>query len=154
NSFSKYFGMTGWRVGWLIVPEEYIQAIEKLAQNIFISTPSHSQYAAFDAETLQELEKRRQEFALKRDFLYAHLLRLGFKIPVKPAGAFYIYADCSKFTDNSQQFAEQLLETEGVAVTPGKDFGYNDSDKYLRFSYTSSMENITEEMRRLEHFIL
>jgi len=121
NSFSKYFGMTGWRAGWLIVPEVYTQAIEKLAQNIFISTPSHSQYAAlaaFDPETLQELELRRQDFAEKRDFLYAHLVRLGFNIPVKPAGAFYIYADCSQFTDNSQQFAQQLLETEGLAVTP------------------------------------
>ncbi len=156
NSFSKYFGMTGWRAGWLIVPEVYTQAIEKLAQNIFISTSSHSQYAAlaaFEAETLQELELRRQDFALKRDFLYTQLLRLGFNIPVKPAGAFYIYADCSKFTDNSQQFAQHLLEIEGLAVTPGKDFGYNDNKKYLRFAYTGTMENITEAMQRLERFI-
>ena len=156
NSFSKYFGMTGWRAGWLIVPEAFSQVTEKLAQNIFISTSSHSQYAAlaaFDAETLQELEKRRQDFSLKRDFLYEHLLRLGFNIPVKPAGAFYIYADCSKFTDNSQQFAQQLLETEGLAVTPGKDFGYNESDKYLRFSYTGTMGHIAEAMQRLERFI-
>lgn len=156
NSFSKYFGMTGWRAGWLIVPEDYIQATEKLAQNIFISTSSHSQYAAlaaFDQQTLDELELRRQEFALKRDYLYSKLLSLGFKIPVKPAGAFYIYADCGMFTDNSQQFAEQLLEIIGLAVTPGKDFGYNESAKYLRFAYTGSMEKITEGMRRLEQFI-
>lgn len=156
NSFSKYFGMTGWRAGWLIVPEAYTQVCEKLAQNIFISTPSHSQHAAlaaFDEQTLQELESRRQVFAQKRDFLYENLLRLGFKIPVKPAGAFYIYADCSPFTDNSQTFAEQLLEIEGVAVTPGKDFGQNNSDKYLRFSYTGSMQKMQQAIQRLERFI-
>ncbi len=156
NSFSKYFGMTGWRAGWLIVPEDYIQATEKLAQNIFISTSSHSQYAAlaaFDPQTLEELEMRRQDFALKRDYLYAQLLRLGFKIPVKPAGAFYIYADCSKFSGDSQLFAQQLLETEGLAVTPGKDFGYNESDKYLRFAYTGTMASLAEAMVRLERFI-
>ena len=103
---------------------------------------------------MQELESRRQDFAKKRDFLYANLLRLGFKIPVKPAGAFYIYADCSPFTDNSQQFAEQLLEIEGVAVTPGKDFGQNNSDKYLRFSYTGSMQKMQQAIQRLEYFIL
>ena len=156
NSFSKYFGMTGWRAGWLIVPEAFIEATEKLAQNIFISTSSHSQHAAlaaFNEQTLQELENRRQDCAKKRNFLYESLLHLGFKIPVKPAGAFYIYADCSQFTDNSQQFAEQLLEVEGVAVTPGKDFGQNNSDKYLRFAYTGSMQKMQQAMQRLERFI-
>jgi len=157
NSFSKFFGMTGWRAGWLVVPEQFIEATEKLAQNIFISTASHSQYAAlaaFEEQTLQELEIRRQGFAEKRDFLYAELIRLGFKIPVKPAGAFYIYADCSVFTDNSQQFAEQLLEEIGVAVTPGKDFGENESGKYIRFAYTSTKERIAEAMQRLELFLI
>ncbi len=156
NSFSKYFGMTGWRIGWLIVPEDFVQATEKLAQNIFISTSSHSQYAAlaaFAPATLQELELRREDFAKKRDFLYEHLLRLGFNIPVKPAGAFYIYADASQFTDDSQEFAEQLLELEGVAITPGKDFGENESQHYLRFSYTGSMATIAEGIERLERFI-
>jgi len=157
NSFSKFFGMTGWRAGWLVVPEMYIEATEKLAQNIFISTASHSQYAAlaaFEEQTLQELEIRRQGFAQKRDFLYAELIRLGFKIPVKPAGAFYIYADCSAFTQDSQQFAQQLLEEQGVAVTPGKDFGCNESDKYIRFSYTTTRERIAEAMQRLEHYLI
>ncbi len=157
NSFSKYFGMTGWRIGWLIVPESFAQATEKLAQNIFISTSSHSQYAAlaaFDPTTLQELELRREDFASKRDFLYEHLLRLGFNIPVKPAGAFYIYADARQFTDDSQEFAEQLLEIEGVAITPGKDFGQNESQHYLRFSYTSSMTTIAEGIKRLERFLI
>jgi len=157
NSFSKFFGMTGWRAGWLVVPEMYIKATEKLAQNIFISTASHSQYAAlaaFEEETLQELEIRRQGFAEKRDFLYAELIRLGFKIPVKPAGAFYIYADCSAFKQSSQQFAQQLLEEQGVAVTPGKDFGCNESDQYIRFSYTTTRERIAEAIQRLEQYLI
>ncbi len=156
NSFSKYFGMTGWRIGWLVVPEQFVSVTEKLAQNIFISTSSHSQHAAlaaFDEDTLLELERRRLDFEKKRDFLHINLLRLGFKIPVKPAGAFYIYADCRSFSNDSQQFAEQLLEVEGVAVTPGKDFGQNNCNHYLRFAYTSSMQDITEAMQRLEHFI-
>ncbi|MDC9728693.1 MAG: pyridoxal phosphate-dependent aminotransferase [Methyloprofundus sp.] len=156
NSFSKFFGMTGWRAGWLVVPEEFIEATEKLAQNIFISTASHSQYAAlaaFEEQTLQELENRRQGFAEKRDFLYAELIRLGFKIPVKPAGAFYIYADCSAFSEDSQNFAELLLEELGVAVTPGKDFGSNESERYIRFAYTTSIERIAEAMQRLEQFL-
>jgi aspartate/methionine/tyrosine aminotransferase len=149
--------MTGWRAGWLVVPEEFIEATEKLAQNIFISTASHSQYAAlaaFEEQTLQELERRRQGFAEKRDFLYTELLRLGFKIPVKPAGAFYIYADCSAFTEDSQKFAELLLEEQGVAVTPGKDFGENQSEQYVRFAYTTNIERIAEAMKRLEQFLI
>ncbi len=156
NSFSKYFGMTGWRVGWLIVPEEFIDATERLAQNIFIATATHSQYAAlaaFDEDTLTELERRRTEFEARRDFLYEALLRLGFKIPIKPDGAFYIYADCSKFTDNSYQFALDLLEAEGVAITPGKDFGTNEANRYVRFAYTTSIDRMAVAMQRLEKFI-
>jgi len=156
NSFSKYFGMTGWRAGWLIVPDALVEATEKLAQNIFISTASHAQYAAvaaFEEQTLQELEMRRKDFSKKRDFLYTELVRLGFKIPVKPMGAFYIYADCSALTSSSQLFAERLLEVAGVAVTPGKDFGENASEQYIRFSYTATLERISEAMQRLEGFI-
>ncbi len=156
NSFSKYFGMTGWRVGWLIVPEEFVEVSERLAQNIFIATATHSQYAAlaaFDPRTLIELENRRAEFEQRRDFLYNALLRLGFKIPIKPDGAFYIYADCSRFTDDSYQFALDLLETEGLAITPGKDFGANDAQHYVRFAYTTSIESMSIALQRLEHFI-
>jgi aspartate/methionine/tyrosine aminotransferase len=156
NSFSKYFAMTGWRIGWLIVPESFIEATEKLAQNIFIATSTDAQYAAlaaFDAETLAELERRRAEFALRRDFLYENLLRLGFEIPVKPEGAFYIYAHCGKITDDSYQFALDLLEAEGVAVTPGKDFGTHDAQHALRFAYTTSIERMAVAMQRLERFI-
>jgi len=156
NSFSKYFGMTGWRIGWLIVPETFTDATEKLAQNIFISTTTHSQYAAlaaFEPQTLIELEQRRAEFAARRDFLYDGLVRLGFDIPIKPDGAFYIYADCSKFTDDSYQFALDLLEAEGVAITPGKDFGVNEAHHYLRFAYTTSIDRMALALQRLERFI-
>lgn len=156
NSFSKYFGMTGWRVGWLIVPEEFADATEKLAQNIFIATATHSQFAAlaaFDPHTLAELERRRAEFEKRRDFLYGALLRLGFEIPIKPDGAFYIYANCSRFTDDSYQFALDLLEAEGLAITPGKDFGINEANHHLRFAYTTSIERMAVAMQRLERFI-
>jgi aspartate/methionine/tyrosine aminotransferase len=156
NSFSKYFGMTGWRIGWLIVPELFIEAAEKLSQNIFISTSSDAQHAAlaaFDASTLAELEERRQEFEKRRDFLYDALVRLGFEIPIKPEGAFYIYARCAKFTDDSFRFALGLLESEGVAVTPGKDFGMHESHHTLRFAYTTSLDRLAEAVRRLERFI-
>jgi len=156
NSFSKYFGMTGWRIGWLVVPEAWIGAAEKLAQNIFIATSTHSQYAAlaaFDDETLVELEARREQLAARRDFLYGELSRLGFDIPVKPEGAFYIYADCSKFTDDSFKFAAELLEAEAVAITPGKDFGDYNAHRALRFAYTTSMDNLAEAVGRLERFI-
>ena len=156
NSFSKYFAMTGWRIGWLIVPESFIEATEKLAQNIFIATSTDAQYAAlaaFDDDTLTELERRRAEFALRRDFLYENLVRLGFEIPIKPEGAFYIYANCRKFTDDSYQFALDLLEAEGVAVTPGKDFGSNDAHHALRFAYTTSIDRMAIAMQRLERFI-
>jgi len=156
NSFSKYFGMTGWRIGWLVVPEQWLSAAEKLAQNIFIATSTHSQFAAlsaFEPETLAELELRRKEFSRRRDYLYGQLLRLGFKIPIKPEGAFYLYADCAHFTRDSFKFAWDLLDQEAVAVTPGKDFGVHDTQHTLRFAYTTSMANLEEAVRRLERFI-
>jgi len=156
NSFSKYFAMTGWRIGWLVVPEAFIDPAERLAQNIFISTATHSQYAAlaaFDDENLVELESRKQQFARRRDFLYQNLVRLGFDIAVKPEGAFYIYANCSRFTDDSFQFAKDLLEQQGVAVTPGKDFGDNDANCHIRFAYTASIAKMSIAMERLEQFI-
>lgn len=156
NSFSKYFSMTGWRIGWLIVPEQFIDPVERLAQNIFISTPTHSQYAALNAfseATTAELERRRQIFKQRRDFLYTNLLRLGFEISLKPSGAFYIYAGCSRFTDDSYQFAQDLLEQAGVAITPGKDFGNNQANTYVRFAYTVSIAKMTVAIERLAHFL-
>jgi aspartate/methionine/tyrosine aminotransferase len=156
NSFSKYFGMTGWRIGWLVVPDEFIEATEKLAQNIYIATSTLSQYAAlaaFDENTLELLESRRAEFAARRDFLYDNLLSLGFEIPIKPEGAFYIYANCKKFSDDSYQFALDFLEAEAVAITPGKDFGSHDAQHMLRFAYTTSIDKMAIAMQRLDRFI-
>jgi len=152
NSFSKYFGMTGWRLGWLIAPREVIPELEKLAQNLFLAAPTLAQYAAlraFDDEVIAILDARRDEFRLRRDYLLPALRDIGFEIPVAPAGAFYLYANCSRFTDDSYGFAERLLEEEGVAVTPGIDFGSNQPERHVRFAYTTSLENLQEGVRRL-----
>ena len=156
NSFSKYFGMTGWRIGWLVVPEQFIGVIERMAQNLFIATSTVAQYAAiaaFAEETQIELERRRAELAMRRDFLYEGLLRMGFDIPIKPDGAFYIYANAAHFTDNSGQFALDLLEEEGVAVTPGKDFGEYNAPHMLRFAYTLPIDKMSIALQRLQRFI-
>lgn len=156
NSFSKYFGMTGWRLGWLVVPEEYTPFVDRLVQNLFLAASTPAQYAALAAlqpETLAILEERRQEFAKRRDYLLTALRRLGFVVPVEPGGAFYIYADCRRFSSDSEQLAEALLEQAGVAVTPGSDFGENQARAYLRFAYTTSMENLEEGVRRLGDFL-
>jgi aspartate/methionine/tyrosine aminotransferase len=152
NSFSKYFGMTGWRLGWLVAPEEYVREAEKLAQNLFLSPSTPAQYAAlaaFSPEAMEIFEARRQEFQKRRDFLLPALRELGFHIPVTPAGAFYLYADCSHFTDDSYQFAMTLLETAGVAITPGLDFGQYKANHHVRFAYTTSLENLEEGVERL-----
>ena len=156
NSFSKYFGMTGWRLGWMVVPEAYTRTIERLAQNIFISSSSLAQYAAlvaFQPDTLSILEARRQEFKNRRDFLLPALRKLGFKIAGTPRGAFYLYADCSAFCDDSFDFCRDLLEQEGVAVTPGKDFGARYPERHLRFAYTTSIPSMKEGMARLSRFL-
>jgi aspartate/methionine/tyrosine aminotransferase len=153
NSFSKFYGMTGWRVGWLVAPEPYISSIDKLAQNLFIASPTVGQYAAlaaFDNEVQQELRDRRDIFRERRDYLFPALRRLGFGIPVAPQGAFYLYADSSALTENSQQFANELLESGGVAITPGRDFGRNRAEQSVRFSYANTLENLKEGVRRIE----
>jgi len=156
NSFSKYFGMTGWRLGWAVVPEAFVEAAERLAQNLFISAPTHSQMAAlaaFSPDNLAELERRRGEFERRRDFLLRELPGLGFEIPVRPDGAFYIYADCSRWTDDSFAWAWRLLEEAQVAVTPGKDFGLNEPGRYLRFAYTASQARLAEGLARIRAFL-
>jgi len=156
QSFSKYFQMTGWRLGWLVVPEGYTRHIEKLAQNLFLSPSAPAQYAAlaaFKPETLDLLETRRMEFQRRRDFLSAELARLGFRVVAKPEGAFYIYADCSAFTTDSFAFAMTLLEEAGVATGPGLDFGTNQPERYIRFSYTTSIERLIEAVSRMEQFL-
>ena len=156
NSFSKYFGMTGWRVGWLVAPTDYIDAIDRLAQNIFLaaSTPAqHAALAAFEPESLVIHEQRRADFAARRDYLLPALRDLGFDIPVTPQGAFYLYADCSRFTDDSFHFAGQLLEEAGVAITPGKDFGFYKPEQHVRFAYTTSLENLQKGVERIKGFL-
>ncbi len=156
NSFSKYFGMTGWRLGWAVVPEAAVDGAERLAQNLYISAPTLSQraaLAAFDPENIEELERRRRQFAERRDVLCEGLSRLGFLIRARPEGAFYIYADCSPVTADSQTFAQTLLEEAGVAVTPGRDFGTHQPERYLRFCYTASIPRIREGLDRMADFL-
>ncbi len=156
QSFSKYFQMTGWRLGWMVVPERYARDIEKLAQNLFISPSTPAQYgalAAFAPETIGILEQRREEFRRRRDFLAPALADIGFKLTAQPQGAFYIYADCSALTDDSDRFARNLLEAEGVAVTPGLDFGAHSPKRHLRFAYTTDIARLTEAVARIRRFI-
>ena len=156
QSFSKYFQMTGWRLGWMVVPERYARDIGKLAQNLFISPSTPAQYgalAAFAPETIGILEQRREEFRRRRDFLAPALADIGFKLTAQPQGAFYIYADCSALTDDSDRFARNLLEAEGVAVTPGLDFGAHSPKRHLRFAYTTDIARLTEAVARIRRFI-
>ncbi len=156
NSFSKYFNMTGWRLGWMVVPEGYLRAFEKLSQNIYLSSPTPSQHAAvaaFEPETIAILEARRAEFKARRDYLLPALRELGFRIPVVPQGAFYIYADCSALCDDSFAFARDLLESAGVAITPGADFGTNAADKHVRFAYTNAVPVLAEGVRRIAAYL-
>lgn len=156
NSFSKYFCMTGWRLGWLVVPEEFIAVADKLAQNLFLAPSTIAQYAAlaaFGNETITVLEQYRAIFAQRRDVLLKGLKELGFGIPVEPEGAFYIYADSSKFTPDSFDFSQRLLEEAGVALTPGLDFGQRDAQRYLRFAYTTSVARIELGLSRLATFL-
>lgn len=156
NSFSKYFGMTGWRIGWLVAPEEFIGIIDNFAQNIFLAAPTPSQHAAlaaFRPETIAILDARRDEFQQRRDYLLPALREIGFTITTEPQGAFYIYADCSAFTQDSLQFAETLLEEAGVAITPGMDFGEHKAKTHVRFAYTTSLERLQEGVARIRRFV-
>jgi len=157
NSFSKYFNMTGWRVGWVVAPEELVADMDKLAQNIFLAAPTPAQHAALAAflpETITILESHKDEFKQRRDFLLPQLKQLGFKIEVEPQGAFYIYANCEKFSNDSYQFAYDLLENIGVAITPGKDFGENKANTFVRFAYTTSIERLKEGVKRLASYLV
>jgi aspartate/methionine/tyrosine aminotransferase len=156
NSFSKYFNMTGWRLGWMVVPEAYAPEIDKLAQNLYLAAPTpaqHAALAAFEPETLAILESRRQEFQARRDYLVPALRGLGFDIPVMPQGAFYIYAGCGRLTKDSLGFARELLERAGVAITPGIDFGANAPERHVRFAYANSIERLREGVARIAEFL-
>ena len=156
NSFSKYFNMTGWRLGWMVVPEAYAPGIDKLAQNLYLAAPTpaqHAALAAFEPETLAILEKRRREFQARRDYLVPALRGLGFDIPVMPQGAFYVYAGCGRLTKDSLAFANELLERAGVAITPGIDFGANAPERHVRFAYANSIERLKEGVARIAKFL-
>lgn len=152
NSFSKYFQMTGWRLGWMVVPAAYTREVEKLAQNLFISPSSVAQYAAlacFQPETIAIVEARRAELDERRRYLVPALQGLGFKVPVIPEGAFYVWADCSALTGDSFAFAREVLERAGVAITPGRDFGTNHPERFIRIAYTQPIARLKEAVARI-----
>ena len=160
NSFSKYFGMTGWRLGWLVVPETYTDVMDKLAQNLFLAAPTMSQYAAlaaFEQNTLEILEQRRQIFEQRRNGLLPALRDLGFEIPVTAQGAFYLYANCSKFLtgeiSDSMALSKFLLKEAGVAMTPGLDFGRYQADLHCRFAYTTDIEKLLKAVEKMAQVI-
>jgi len=156
NSFSKYFGMTGWRLGWLVAPRAAVAELDKLAQNLYLAAPTpaqHAALAAFDPDNIAILESRREEFRTRRDYLLPALRSLGFDIAGAPEGAFYLYADCSRFTDDSYGFSARLLEEAGVAITPGIDFGDHRPERHVRFAYTTSMDHLKEGVRRLKGYL-
>ena len=156
NSFSKYFGMTGWRLGWMVVPEAFMPAVDKLAQNLFISSSEIAQkaaLAAFHPDTTALLEQRRDAFRAQRDFLVPELRGLGFDIPVMPEGAFYIYANCERLTSDSYQFCWDVLEKAGVAIAPGIDFGEYRAKQHVRFSYPKPIPVLAEGVERLRAYL-
>jgi aspartate/methionine/tyrosine aminotransferase len=156
NSFSKYFNMTGWRLGWLVVPPALVPQIEKLAQNLFICASSVAQYAGvacFAPESLAIYEERKAEFKRRRDYIVPALRELGFKVPVNPDGAFYVYADCSAHSDDADRLTIEMLNQAGVVLVPGLDFGPYTAREYIRLSYATSMENLQEAVQRLGKFL-
>jgi len=152
NSFSKYFGMTGWRLGWLIAPEAAVSSLEKLAQNLYICAPHMAQQAAlaaFGDASRDICEVRRHAFQARRDFLLPALRDLGFRIPVTPQGAFYLYADMQALGGDSQRLCQHVIDSEFLALTPGLDFGQHRADQHLRFAYTTSLERLEQGVERL-----
>ena len=156
NSFSKYWQMTGWRLGWLVAPPRYVREIEKLAQNLFISPSTLAQHAAlacFTPETLEIVEARRRELDERRRFLIPALERLGLRVPVVPQGAFYIYADSSALAPDSFALARSILTQAGVAVTPGKDFGRHEPERNIRIAYTQTVARLEEAVARIARLL-
>jgi len=156
NSFSKYFSMTGWRLGWLVVPEALVAPIEKLAQNLYICPNAPAQHAAlacFEPESIAEYERRRAEFHARRDFLVPALNAMGLTVPVMPDGAFYAWADCSQHNPSSWDFCHEVMQRAHVAITPGRDFGHHGTERYVRLSYASSMAHLHEAVERLRRML-
>lgn len=161
NSFSKYFNMTGWRLGWMVVPESLVAVVERLAQNLFICPSSVAQHAAlacFEPESLALYEQRRQEFRARRDYFIPALNGLGLTVPVMPDGAFYAWADCTQACErlgvkDSWDFAYALMNQAHVAVTPGRDFGTGDTLRCVRFSTASAMDQLQTAVGRLRQLL-
>ncbi len=156
NSFSKYFSMTGWRLGWLVVPDALVPAIEKLAQNLYICPSTLAQHAAlacFEPESIAEYERRRGEFRARRDFLVPALNAMGLTVPVMPDGAFYAWADCSRHSASSWDFCFDVMKQAHVAITPGRDFGRHGTERFVRLSYASSMGQLHEAVERLRRML-
>ncbi|UBM10255.1 pyridoxal phosphate-dependent aminotransferase [Cupriavidus metallidurans] len=160
NSFSKYFNMTGWRLGWLVVPDSLVPAFEKVAQNLFICASAVAQHAAlacFTPEALAIYDERKAEFRRRRDAIVPALEALGLRVPVKPDGAFYVYANCRHVNHpaagNADRLTQAILHDAGVVMVPGTDFGPHTANDYIRISYATSMQNIEEAMQRLHHFL-
>lgn len=152
NSFSKYFQMTGWRLGWLVVPPALVAPLERMAGNLFICASSVAQQAAlacFEPDTLAEYERRRAEFQRRRDLIVPGLEALGLRVPVRPDGAFYVYADCSAYSPDSWDFCFEVMRDTGVVLVPGKDFGAAEPQRYFRLSYANSITNLQEALSRL-----
>lgn len=152
NSFSKYFSMTGWRLGWLVLPPALVPAVEKLAQNLYICASSIAQRAAlacFEPESIAEYEGRREAFRARRDLVVPALDAMGLTVPVAPDGAFYAWADCSRFSPSSWDFCMDMMQRAHVALTPGRDFGPAAAESYLRLSFASSLPQLEQALARL-----
>ncbi|MFP5212485.1 MAG: aminotransferase class I/II-fold pyridoxal phosphate-dependent enzyme, partial [Acidobacteriota bacterium] len=156
NGFSKLFAMTGWRLGYMIVPKDLVRPMQRMLQNFFISANSVAQAAGYTAltdPTVQvDVQRMRDTYDERRKFMIPRLRKIGFKISVEPTGAFYIFANARRFTDNSYDFAFEILEKAKVGVTPGVDFGAN-GEGFIRFSYANSLENISEGLDRIERYL-
>ncbi len=152
NGFSKYYCMPGLRLGWIVVPKQHLRSAEIIAQNLFISAPTLSQYGALEAFDKKYLENTKNEFKKRRDYLYRELSRF-FVIDAKPDGAFYLWADISKYSSDSFEFSKQLLKDIHIACTPGVDFGKNKTKKYIRFAYTRDIPHMSEGVKRLQSYL-
>ncbi len=156
NSFSKYFGMTGWRLGWTIAPSHLIPVLDRLGQNLFLSAPTPSQYGALrvlEKDALAELDKRKTIFEQRRNVLVNAMSQAGFKVKVIPQGAFYLYWDVAEYTDDSQQFCSELLQKTGVATTPGLDFGAFQANTHIRIAYTCDEKQIKTAVGKIVDFL-
>ena len=161
NSFSKYFNMTGWRLGWMVVPDAMVPVVERLAQNLFICASTISQHAAlacFEPDSIAEYERRRAQFKARRDYFIPALNELGLSVPVMPDGAFYAWADCTQAAqklgvDGSWDFAFEVMKQAHLAITPGRDFGTAETARFVRFSTANSMSQLQEAVARLKRLI-